>query len=283
MNRGQPQFQQLHLHQQKFYFVESAEAVFQFYPHNWWIIELATYVSRKEGRILTKERNSKGELELELGQAIWHQAPHMNNWNSRWIKEKLQEPHLYTEESDNSATYRSNRNFIKPRQVPSIGQNENSTGYPGLAPPSLSLPKASASDPVTSQSASLSPDRIPPLAKKYNSEDRIGATRSSPRQSTRSTMGIIPKRLTEEKWALRTSIRMHKTDILVVYFVATERHWNCMTFYLIVDTLQCVRIKITFSSHNIEVKFSSFSTVQKVSFYRGAYQQNIHSVNCVQI
>ena len=98
-------------------------------------------IARKEGRILTEERNTVQELELEPGQAIWYQDPHSKKWNSGWIKEKLQEPHSHKNETEDGVNYRRNRNYIKPRQVPFTMQNEHSTGWSGKLP---SLPKASA-------------------------------------------------------------------------------------------------------------------------------------------
>ena len=46
----------------------------------------------------------------------------------------------------------------------------------------------------------------------------------------------------------------------------------------------CVRKNILLSSHKeiIGVKFSSFSTVEKVSFHSRMYQQNFYSVNNIR-
>ena len=133
----------------------------------------------------SNKRKANFKLDLEPGQAVWHQDCHIKKWNSGWIKEKLQKPHSYMIDTKDGACYRRNRNFTKPRQVPSTTENDHSynLGWSGL-------PKASVSGPATSQTAS--PDAIPGLihfpAKKSNSTPgRIGATSGSPRRSTHAT------------------------------------------------------------------------------------------------
>ena len=58
--------------------------------------------------------------------------PSIKNLNSGWIKEKLQEPHSYTIESEDDVNNRRNRNFIKPRQVPYATENYYSTNLGNL-------------------------------------------------------------------------------------------------------------------------------------------------------
>ena len=82
-------------------------------------------ITRKENRILTEEKNSTSELELESGQAVWHQDPQTKNWNSGWIIEKSKEPNSFHIESKEGATYRRNQNFLKPRQVPHLDTTKN--------------------------------------------------------------------------------------------------------------------------------------------------------------
>ena len=119
------------------------------------IVYIREQIAQKEGRILTEERNSTVQLDLEQ--------------NSFLI------------ETDNGMTYQRNRNFLKPRQVPSVPKND----YSNLdLSGKHSLPKASAGGPATTKPASLSSDRIPPLAKKSNSHERIGVTVRSSLMST---------------------------------------------------------------------------------------------------
>ena len=57
------------------------------------------------------------ELDLEVGQQIWHQDPHTNRWNSGRTHEQLEKPHSYTLQDSEGKFYQRNRNWIKPRQV----------------------------------------------------------------------------------------------------------------------------------------------------------------------
>ena len=118
------------------------------------------------------------ELELEPGQPIWHQDPQTKVWNTGSIVEQTKEPHSFIIEDTEGGKYRRNRNFLKPRQT------SDSTGVESQLQLQQPLPEASASGPATSQSASLSPDRM--------------QSPVSSRCSSRSTKGIQPKRLIEE-------------------------------------------------------------------------------------
>ena len=104
-------------------------------------------------------------------------------------------------ETEDGVSYKRDRNFIKPRQVPNSTsrQNEYFTA-PGCSGEPPSVPEASISGPATSQAAS--PDAILgltySLAKKFNStQGRIGARMMThPRCiSNRSYKGITPNRL----------------------------------------------------------------------------------------
>ena len=56
---------------------------------------------------------------------MWHQDPQTKNWNSGWIIEKAKEPNSFHIESEEGATYRRNRNFLKPKQVPRLDTTKN--------------------------------------------------------------------------------------------------------------------------------------------------------------
>ena len=73
-------------------------------------------IAKKENKLYTSE-NLNTELDLEVGQPIWHQDPHTKKWNAGTIHEELEEPHSYTVKDSAGSFYRRNRNWIKPRQV----------------------------------------------------------------------------------------------------------------------------------------------------------------------
>ena len=83
-------------------------------------------IAKKENKFYPQNKNSTTEMPLEVGQKIWHQDPHTKKWIPGTIQEFCKEPNSYILKSENGATYRRNRNFIKPRQS-SFEKNSNST------------------------------------------------------------------------------------------------------------------------------------------------------------
>ena len=81
-------------------------------------------IAKKENKFYPQNRSSTTEMPLEGGQKIWHQDPHTKKWIPGIIQEFCKEPNSYILKSENGATYRRNRNFIKPRQAE---KNSNST------------------------------------------------------------------------------------------------------------------------------------------------------------
>ena len=126
---------------------------------------------------------------------MWHQDPVSKKWNSGWVKESAAEPNSFYIETEEGVTYRRNRNFIKPRQVPQMDMTENdysnNLGWSGNV--SNSLQSGNSMPP---EASSVPPTEMPSPAKKTNSTPVKSET---PRHSTRSTKGIPPTRLMEEK------------------------------------------------------------------------------------
>ena len=158
------------------------------------IVSIQEQIPRKESRILTEERNSTSELNLEPSQSVWHQDPVSKKWNSGWVKEPAAEPNSFYIETEEGVTYRRNRNF-KPRQVPQVDATENdysnNLGWSGNNPNSLQ-----SGNSTPTEGSSVPPTEVPSPAKKTNSTPVKSET---PRHSTRSTKGILPTRLIEEK------------------------------------------------------------------------------------
>ena len=46
------------------------------------------------------------EMDLEVGQPIWHQDPHTKKWNTGTIYEELEEPYSYTIQDSARQYYR---------------------------------------------------------------------------------------------------------------------------------------------------------------------------------
>ena len=72
--------------------------------------------NHKEGEQTIHYRTHRhAEMDLEVGQPIWHQDPHTKKWNTGAIHEELEEPHSYTIQDSARQYYRRNWNWIKPR------------------------------------------------------------------------------------------------------------------------------------------------------------------------
>ena len=83
---------------------------------NPWISKQWEEIAKKENKLYTT-RHIDTEMDLEVGQLIWHQDPHTKKWNTGTIHEELEEPHSYTIQDSAGQYYRWNQNWIKPRQV----------------------------------------------------------------------------------------------------------------------------------------------------------------------
>ena len=73
-------------------------------------------ITKKKDKLYTTGHINT-EMDLEVGQPIWHQDPHMKKWNTGTIHKELEEPHSYTIQDSARQYYRQNRNWIKLRQV----------------------------------------------------------------------------------------------------------------------------------------------------------------------
>ena len=143
-------------------------------------------------------------MDLEIGQPIWHQDPHMKKWLPGYIHEELEEPHSYGIEDSRGQIYmggtRTGSNpylwiWMQPHTREDIPESDS------RSPPHHdihSLPEASASNPVTLQTPV---DAIPTAV---TSDLQNTSARGSPvthtpapgpRISTRINKGIAPRRL----------------------------------------------------------------------------------------
>ena len=140
------------------------------------------------------------EMDLEVGQLIWHQDPHMKKWNTGTIHEELEEPHSYTIQDSAGQNYRWNWNWIKLRQVDEtdlLTATEPTGQVAGSdSAHSHSSPEASASGPATSTLV----DAIPtvkstilqnPISARGTPVSRTLTPR--PRISTRVNKGVAPR------------------------------------------------------------------------------------------
>ena len=83
---------------------------------NLWISKQWEEITKKENKLYTTGHIDT-EMDLEVGQPIWHQDPHTKKWNTGTIHKELEEPHSYTIQDSAGQYYRWNQNWIKPRQV----------------------------------------------------------------------------------------------------------------------------------------------------------------------
>ena len=153
-------------------------------------------ISKQREEIARKEQNFHqigSELDLEVGQPIWHQDPKTKKWTSGRIHQQLEEPHSYAIQDSDGTYYRRNRNWIKPRQTnESTAAEVAADSDKDIHPDHLKhSSEASASGPATSTTV----DAIPTV--KPTSLQATSPVRGSPvttRISARSTKGIAPRR-----------------------------------------------------------------------------------------
>ena len=142
------------------------------------------------------------EMDLEVGQPIWHQDPHTKKWNTGTIYEELEEPHSYTIQDSAGQYYRRNRNWIKLRQVDEtdlltamelMGQVAGSDSAH-----SHSTPEASASGPATHTLVDAIPTVKSTVLQNPNSARGTPVSRTltpGPRISTRVKKCVTPRQL----------------------------------------------------------------------------------------
>ena len=159
-------------------------------------------IAKKENKLYTSE-NLNTELDLEVGQPIWHQDPHTKKWNAGTIHEELEEPHSYTVKDSAGSFYRRNRNWIKPRPVTKqdLSTAKELMGQVAASDPvhlQPFSPEVSASGPAT---VCTPVDAIPTestILQKPTSARGTPVPRTptpGPRISTRVNKGIVPRRL----------------------------------------------------------------------------------------
>ena len=156
-------------------------------------------IAKKENKLCTTGHIDT-EMDLEVGQLIWHQDPHMKKWNTGTIHEELEEPHSYNIQDSAGQYYRWNRNWIKPRQVDKtdlltamepMGQVAGSDSAH-----SHSSPEASASGPATHTPVDAMPTVESTILQNPNSArgTPVSCTLTpGPRISTRVNKGVAPR------------------------------------------------------------------------------------------
>ena len=161
-------------------------------------------IAKKEGKFYPQNKNSTTEMPLEVGQKIWHQDPNTKKWIPGIIQEFCKEPNSYVLKSENGATYRRNRNFIKPRQS-SSEKNSNSTQQNPVPGITSTFPEAVNSNyknynfhthsaprqPVPNSIRSTSEQSA---SKNFNSTVQNSITSSAVRVSPRINKGVAPDR-----------------------------------------------------------------------------------------
>ena len=151
-------------------------------------------IAKKEGKFHPISTTSNNMIPYEAGQRVWIQDPASKKWNPGSIKEKATEPNSYWVEL-NSAEYRRNTNFIKPRQTQDIDPSSRAS-----TEVHFSTSEASASGPATIQTSSV--DAIPTEHTAITTtSDRKTSTTTPAKQydaparvSSRSNKGIAPRR-----------------------------------------------------------------------------------------
>ena len=158
-------------------------------------------IAKKENKLYTTGQIDT-EMDLEVGQPIWHQDPHTKKWNTGTIQEELEEPHSYTIQDSTGQYYRQNRNWIKLRQVDKtdlltamkpMGQVAGSDSAH-----SRSSPEAGASGPAPRTPVDTMPTVESTILQNPNSArgTPVSCTPTpGPRISTRVNKGVTPRQL----------------------------------------------------------------------------------------
>ena len=158
-------------------------------------------IAKKENKLYTTGYIDT-EMDLEVGQPIWHQAPHTKKWNTGTIYEELEEPYSYTIQDSAGQYYRWNQNWIKLRQVDEtdLSTATELTGQVAGSDSahSHSSPEASASGPATCTPVDAMPTVESTVLQNPNSARGTPVSRTlTPRPwiSTRVNKGVAPRRL----------------------------------------------------------------------------------------
>ena len=158
-------------------------------------------IVKKENKLYTTGHIDT-EMDLEVGQPIWHQDPHTKKWNTGTIHEELEEPHSYTIQDSAGQFYRQNQNRIKLRQVDEMDlltAMELMVQVAGSdSAHSHSSPEASISGPATCTPVDVMPTVKSTILQNPNSARGTPVSRTptpGPRISTRVNKGITPRQL----------------------------------------------------------------------------------------
>ena len=158
-------------------------------------------IVKKENKLYTSGHINT-EMDLEVGQPIWHQDPHMKKWNTGTIHEELEEPHSYTIKDSAGQYYRWNWNWIKLWQVDetdlSIAMGLTGQVAGSDSAHSHSSPEARTSGPATHTPVDAIPTVKSTVLQNPNSArgTPVSCTLTPrPRISTKVNKGIAPRQL----------------------------------------------------------------------------------------
>ena len=156
-------------------------------------------IAKKENKLYTTGYIDT-EMDVEVGQPIWHQDPHTKKWNTGTIYEELEEPYSYTIQDSARQYYRRNRNWIKPRQVDETDLSTATEPMGQVAGSdsahSHSAPEASASGPATCTPVDAIPTVESTILQNPHSARGTPVSHTptpGPRISTRVNKGIAPR------------------------------------------------------------------------------------------
>ena len=168
---------------------------------NPWISKQWEEITKKENKLYTT-KHINTEMDLEVGQPIWHQDPHMKKWHTGTIHKEFKGPHSCTIQDSAGQYYGQNRNWIKLRQVDKtdlstamepIGQVAGSDSAH-----SHSSPEASASGPATCIPVDAMPTVKSTVLQNPNSARGTPVSHRltpGPRISTRVNKDVTPRQL----------------------------------------------------------------------------------------
>ena len=158
-------------------------------------------IAKKENKLYTTGHIDT-EMDLEVGQPIWHQDPHTKKWNTGTIYEELEEPHSYTIQDSAGQYYRRNRNWIKLRQVDETDLSTATEPMGQVAGSdsahSHSSPEASTSGPATRTPVDAIPTVESTVLQSPNSARGTPVSHTptpGPWISTRVNKGVTPRQL----------------------------------------------------------------------------------------
>ena len=167
------------------------------------IIWLQEEIAKKEGKFEPMEHTTVENL--EPGQQIWYQDLSSKWWNTRTVREKLDDLQSYSISADNGAIYRRNWNSLKPHHTTTESPVVNHSSQDSETTLHEDSPEPSASGSATTTSGDVQIPQTQSTSPQKSTSVKEAVTPGSPGKrttpappplttSSRTNRGVPPRR-----------------------------------------------------------------------------------------